>query len=199
MELLHSRRESVMPSSVKICAALCALLACACSSGPEVVATQRQKAAPSSDASSLFNLTAVSKCEPGQYNGNFSSNADADGAPNFGLEGDFTFELVQQLHGEFLSLANGAQLTGHSTTSDVSFSATILSGGTCRDGAFPTSTLEGGQFTVGGGASLPFKGTVGGQYSQQFFTFNGWWNVLLNNTSTTVEGNWSATLNRSRP
>jgi hypothetical protein len=183
-----------MSSSVKIRAALCAVLMSACSSGPEVVATQRQKDAPSTDASTPLNLTLVSKCEPGQYHGEFTTDV-ADSGLQLQLNGPISFSLVQLPNGpeKILSLANDSELKGSSSALSATFTATIQGGSECRNGSFETQIVD-GQFFIGGSSPVYFEGTVNGHYFSDQHTFTGYWNVFLNHTSAQTGGTWIALL-----
>jgi hypothetical protein len=183
-----------MSSSVKIRAALCAVFVCACSSGPEIVAMQREDQAPVRDASPLFDLT--NGCEPGQYKGNFATDA-TDGGLQIQLDGPISFSLVQLPTGpeRLLSLANDSDLTGSSSALSASFTATIQGGSHCVDGAFETQIVN-GLFSIAGGGPVTFEGTVQGDYYSDLHVFTGKWHVFLNHGPTQTGGKWTALLVR---
>lgn len=185
-----------MPNSIAIHAVLCAALACACNSGPEVVAMQRQDDAPTSDASTFLNLPAVHDCVAGKYSGYFSTEV-ADSGLQLQLNGPIGFSLVQLPTGpeRILSLADDSKLTGSSSTLAASFTATIQGGSQCSGGTFDTKIVD-GLFSIDGGGTVNFAGTVHGDYYSDLHAFTGSWNVFLNQTTAHIGGTWEALLIR---
>jgi hypothetical protein len=179
-----------MTNPAKTCAAFCALLFLGCSSGPEVVATERATVAPMSDAEVYAPLPPA--CGIGFYNGQFGTYPGVDGGSSLTMNGDFNFELVESHRGEFPVLKEDFPLQGKSDLG-ITFVATVKGGGQCKDGYF-TSQLVDGHFTVMDGQPTPFDGFVEGQYVAQFKSFAGNWEINLLGVHGFIRGFWHAGL-----
>jgi hypothetical protein len=183
-----------MPSPREIRAALCTLLLCACSSGPEVVATERALAGPPMSDAALFNLPPLVRgCRKGIYNGTFGTKSTGDAASGFQMDGYFTFELVDARSGgggEFTKISDNAQLSGKSDAAQIRFTGIV--NGSCSEGQFQ-SKIENGEFTVSDGALTPFAGTIDGTYDAKAdlegsgASFSGTWTISLG-----IGGLWTA-------
>lgn len=184
-----------MTNPAKICAALGALLLVGCSSGPEVVATERTRVTPPMSDAAFTVQPRPSQCRTGVYNGQFRTSPGVDGGSNLIMNGDFNFELVESLMREFSVLKEDFQLQGKSPDLGIKFDATVKGGGQCVDGHF-TSQLVNGHFTVMDGQPAPFEGSVEGDYYAKvddgggegdFFVGEWQLNKLLG-----IHGGWTA-------
>jgi hypothetical protein len=116
-----------------------------------------------------------------------------DGGPSIPFTSQIGFDLVQTLSAEFPVLENTTMLSGSAADGTTSFTAEILGGSGCIDGTFKT-VLTNGLYYLGM-SSVPFDGSIEGDYNGKYAAFGGKWTSDLHFSADytyTVRGTWSA-------
>jgi hypothetical protein len=174
------------------CVATLGCLATACSSGPDVVATSK----PAAAVDPYLAVRTLSGCKAGRYSG-LAITVATDGGPIVPFTGVIDFLLVESKKGDVLVLSD-AKLMGTTTTGGGDFTADVVGGGGCSEGAFGAKLVEGvfplGVLPDGGPSTVGFDGKIDGTYDAQGRSFSGTWSALLafKPIGLPVGGNWVA-------
>jgi hypothetical protein len=183
-------------------AAVLGLVAGACATRADVVATGKTSTSVSDAAGDGTFGRLPGRCYAGLYEGTFSNSPDPNEPSLILASGFIRFSLIQSNSGEYYTVDTGAQLAG---TSDqgYAFTADIDTrvdggGGGCREGEFSVVLANGRFYTPGTDANAGYKfyGNVDGSYNAEHQNFDGKWKAYLNpgDTSPISQGRWQAML-----